>query len=107
MKNSHAPGHLEVPERDLFETIRREFAIIDAAGLSLLLSACESSARARRCREIIDREGESVAGKPHHLLMAERDAKKLFISTVRALNLDLSSAGDVGRPAGTTVRRVS
>ena len=88
------PDHLEPPEAALWAKVVSQFHFSDAASLSLLQAAMEGHQRARRCREIIDRDGEAVADrfgqtKAHPLLHAERDAKTAFYAGLRHLNLDL------------------
>jgi hypothetical protein len=109
MKSDHTPDHLGPPEAELFDRIKAEYAIQDAAGLELLTSACESRGRARRCRELIDAQGElTEKGRPHALLAAERDARRAFVATIRELGLDLELGGQVGAPVGNSnaLRRV-
>lgn len=100
------PAHLEPPEADLFRRIASEYGINDSAGLALLTAACEARGRQRRCRERIDVDGElSLDGKPHPLLVTERDARKAFVATLNSMGLDTEPAAAVGRPT-TTVRRI-
>jgi phage terminase small subunit len=104
-RNDDTPAHLEPPEVKLFDRIKAEYGIQDGAGLELLTSACESRGRARRCRELIDAQGELTAkARPHPLLAAERDARRAFVATIRELGLDLESAGQVGAPIGNSNR---
>lgn len=101
------PANLDAPEADLWRAIQGEFSITDPAGLELLASACEQRMRQRRCREIIDRDGEMVDGKAHPLLGTERDRAKGWAATLHMLGLDIEPALPVGRqPQTNTVRRV-
>jgi hypothetical protein len=89
-----APRHLEAPERRLWREITGEFAFDDPASLALLCSALDAHQRARRCRLVIDNEGETVRDRfqqlrAHPLLAAERDARAAFLAAMRALNLDI------------------
>jgi phage terminase small subunit len=91
-----APEHLEAPERQLWDQLHQSFDLRDPAALALLTVAMESSARARRCRERIDADGEAVTDRfgqirQHPLIPAERDAKSSFLSAMRSLNLDLTA----------------
>jgi uncharacterized membrane protein YqiK len=109
MSNHQPPAHLEPAEAELFAAIQREYGVADGAGLELLASACESRGRARRCRELIDAQGElTEKGKPHALLAAERDARRAFVSTIAALGLDLEPARQIGAPIGNSnaLRRI-
>jgi len=78
----------------MWREITAEFDFGDPASLALLRSALEAHMRARRCRVAIDRDGEAVKDRfgqlrAHPLLGAERDARAAFLSSMRALNLDL------------------
>src|SRR3954454_19447327 len=86
------PAHLEVPEAELWRAIIDDYLFADAASLALLAAALEARQRMRRCREAIDREGETVVDrfkqtKAHPLLAAERDARAAFLAGMRMLNL--------------------
>jgi len=54
------PDHLEQPEADLWTAILHDFAFNDPASLALLEEALSARQRARRCRQAIDRKGETV-----------------------------------------------
>jgi hypothetical protein len=89
------PDHFEKPEKTLWRKIVEAYDFNnDAAALSLLTGALEAKARARRCREIIDRDGEVTADRfgqlrQHPLLPAERGAQNNYIAAMKALNLQL------------------
>jgi phage terminase small subunit len=90
-----APAHLEPPEAKLWRAIVTDFEFRDAASIALLAAALEARQRSRRCREVVDRDGEAVQDrfgqtKPHPLLMAERDARSAFLAAMRVLNLDIA-----------------
>ncbi len=96
-KSPAAPRHLEPEERRMWRDITTEFSFDDPASLALLRSALEAHQRARRCRLVIDQEGEAVRdrfnqSRAHPLLAAERDARAAFLAAMRALNLDLGTA---------------
>jgi P27 family predicted phage terminase small subunit len=62
------------------------------SSLSVLTSGLEAHQRARECREIIDDEGLTIAGrdgqaKSHPLLSAEREARKQFMLTFKQLGI--------------------
>ena len=78
----------------MWRDITAEFSFDDPASLALLRSALEAHMRARRCRVVIDRDGETVKDRffqvrAHPLLAAERDARAAFLASMRALNLDV------------------
>jgi len=67
----------------------------DPASLALLRTALEAHMRGRRCRQAIDKDGETLPDrfgqvKPHPLLPAERDARAGFLSAMKILGLDLT-----------------
>lgn len=90
-----APPELEKPERQLWRRVVETYDFNgDGAALSLLAMALEARGRARRCREIIDRDGECVRdrfgqSRAHPLLAGERGAQGNFIAGLKALNLQL------------------
>ncbi len=91
------PKHLEPSERALWRDLVAQFRFDDAASLALLAAAMEARQRGRRCREAVDRDGESMLDrfqqlKPHPLLMAERDARSAFLAAMRQLNLDVGES---------------
>jgi len=61
----------------------------------LLASTLDAHQRARRCREAIEKDGESVRDRfnqlrAHPLLTAETHARAAFLAGMKALRLDLS-----------------
>jgi hypothetical protein len=90
-----APPELEKQERALWRRITEMYDFGgDGAALSLLSTALEARGRARRCREIIDLDGECVYDRfkqrrAHPLLAGERGAQATFIAGLKALNLQL------------------
>ena len=91
------PSHLTGPERDLWKSLVSDFSFSDPASLAILASAMEARNRMRRCREQIDRDGETTKDRfgqlrGHPLLAAERDARAAFLAGMRSLNLDLGIA---------------
>jgi hypothetical protein len=93
-----SPDTLQAPEQALWDAITREFDLGDASGRALLQAALEARQRARECRELIDRDGLLLDGKPHPLLVAERDARKAFAAIMRQLDLEPGTQRPVGRP---------
>ena len=84
-KRIDPPAYLAEPERQLWRTLRSEYAIEDAAGLVLLEQACRSFMRARQCDEQIRREGLLVSGKAHPLAAVARDAEKQAAAALRQI----------------------
>jgi hypothetical protein len=94
-KSPPPPDYFEKPEKALWRKIVEAYDFgDDGAALSLLTTALEAKARARRCREIIDRDGEVTADRfgqlrQHPLLPAERGAQANFVASMKSLNLQL------------------
>jgi len=95
-----APAHLGEPERKVWDTVLRDYAIEDAPGLALLTQALEAHQLARECREAIARDGLLPGGKAHPLLVTLRDARKCFAVILRQMNFDLAPESKPGRPSG-------
>jgi phage terminase small subunit len=90
-----APKHLPAAERRLWDEITAAHRFDDPASLAALTTALEACARARKCREQIDRDGETVRDRfgqlrAHPLLGAERDARHQFLAAMKILRLDLT-----------------
>lgn len=93
MKNSDAiPKHLTGEARRLWQRLTRDFAIDDAAGLTLLRAACEAFARGEQARRMLKREGMFTRDRfgqrrPHPAVQIERDCRTQLIAALRALKL--------------------
>jgi len=86
------PKHLDKPEAKLWNELVNTYVLDDCGSLELLQSAMEARARARRCRESIDKEGECVRDfrgtlKPHPLINAEKSARSSYVGLMRMLRL--------------------
>ena len=74
--------------RALWDTLRREFVIADAAGIELLAQACAAADRAEALRAAIDRDGEVVqtrTGPRAHPGLRDELSNRAFI--VRTLEM--------------------
>jgi terminase small subunit-like protein len=94
-----APGHFAEPEADLWRQLVASYRFDDPASLELLRQALEARARARLCRETVEREGATVRDdhgtqKAHPLLAIERSAQASFLSAMRLLRLDIGGGKD-------------
>jgi hypothetical protein len=92
-----APKHLPAPERALWREIVSNYVVDDGAACEVLAVALEARARMRKCRQQIDNDGEAIRDRwnqvrAHPLLVAERGARDSYLSALRLLSLDLSSA---------------
>ena len=70
------PEHLAQPEAALWVSLVETYTMDDAASLTVLTAALECRARARQCREAIDRDGATVVDprgiiRPHPLMASE------------------------------------
>jgi phage terminase small subunit len=88
-----APGHLDKPEREMWRKVVTQFELDDPIGLALLTAALDAHARARKLREVIDKEGVQHRWKgghrQHPLLSAERGARQQSISAFKKLKVSL------------------
>jgi hypothetical protein len=90
-----APKGFHAVEIDLWNTFVRENVFDSKAGLSLLESAMQAHARARQCREAVEKDGLSFQDpktgtiKAHPLLNVERDARSAYMHHLRALKLEV------------------
>lgn len=96
------PPHLEPPEQALFRQLISEFRIDDAGSISLLTTAMEAHQRARRARERIAVDGETIKDRfgqlrAHPCVAIERDARDAYLRAMRALRLDVKPAAATGR----------
>jgi phage terminase small subunit len=85
------PKHLEPPEKELWRTLTATYSF-DEAALALLGEALTSLMRARRCREQIAKEGETISDRfgqqlPHPLLIAEKTSRQAFVQAMKILRL--------------------
>lgn len=93
MKNSEAvPKHLKGDAKAMWQRLRHDFQIDDAAGLALLQAACEAFQRAQEARVAIDADGAVLSDrfgqrKQHPAIATERDARGQMIAALRALRL--------------------
>ena len=94
MKNSAiAPKHLSAESKILWNQLKTDFEIDDAAGLLLLRNALEAHDRLTEARKILRKEGCIVHdrwGQPkqHPASLVERDARTQVLAALRALKLD-------------------
>src|SRR5215831_3938173 len=87
----------------LWQSIQSEYKIDDAAGIELLMQACEAADRVARLAEKIDADGEVIEtenGPKAHPALKEQLAHRSFIvRTLRALGLNLEPIrATAGRP---------
>lgn len=101
--NEKLPKHLSDEGAEFWSSVISEFSIQDAAGLALLLTACEALDRMSAARRVIEAEGEIVKdrygqSKVHPACQLERDSRNGFLAAMRALSLDIGPTLPVGRP---------
>ena len=89
------PRHLAEPEKQLWLELIRTYRFDDAASCELLSQAMEARMRARQCREVVQREGQTVTDRKgtvraHPLLSVERSAQSAFIAAMRLMRLDIA-----------------
>jgi hypothetical protein len=97
---------LSVESRKWFDTIRRDYGVVDSGGLSLLELAAQALDRIHECQDAVARDGALVLDrfsqrKAHPLLAVERDARGQFLAAMRELHLDVEPLNPgPGRPPG-------
>lgn len=89
------PEHLSDESRTLWMQIVSDYALDDAAGLTLLREGLDALDGIRACQAQIKADGLMVAGsrrqkRPHPLLKAEAEYRRQMLACFRALNLDLA-----------------
>ena len=103
-----APEHLTAASCEWFESVVSQF-VLEQHHVHLLTLAAEALDRADQARELIAREGLTVAGregcKAHPAIAVEKDSRAAFGSLLKQLGLDKAGAPKrgVGRP-GRQVR---
>ena len=80
MKNETAPRHLSARARERWRVLQHDYSISDSGGLAVLLSHCESYARADDAREQIAKDGATFVDRwgqprPHPSVTIERDSR--------------------------------
>jgi hypothetical protein len=85
----------------LWNGIQTEYVISDAAGIELLMQACEAADRIGRLAEKIDADGEVIATKSgpriHPAVKEELALRGFVVRTLQALGLNLEPVrGRVG-----------
>ena len=81
----------------------------DAAGVELLMQACECADRTARLAERIDKDGEVIetenGPKVHSAVKEELAGRAFIVRTLRALGLNLEPVRSVGRPTAWQKRQ--
>ena len=85
----------------LWESLQREYVISGAAGIELLMQACEAADRIGRLSEQIDKDGEVIQSKSgpriHPCVKEELACRGFIVRTLQALGLNLEPVrGRVG-----------
>lgn len=98
------PRHLAAAGRGLWRATVDEYAIAEPHRRAVLAAACECLDRMAEARAAIARDGLIVAGgrygpAAHPAVAIERDQKRLLLSALATLDLDLTE-GNLVRPRG-------
>jgi|tagenome__1003787_1003787.scaffolds.fasta_scaffold20536921_2 P27 family predicted phage terminase small subunit len=93
IENIRAPSYLAPEEQKLYDRIASDYDIRSNSAAVILEIACQNHARARNCRDVLKKEGLTVAGpngvKAHPLLATERQAQAQMITALRRLGVTL------------------
>lgn len=106
MTTKRPPAHLGVHGKKLWRDLSREYAIDDAAGLTLLTTAAECLDRMKAAQAHIKKHGEVFPDryggwKANPACKIELDSRNGMLAALRAMNLDLEPLRDgPGRPGG-------
>jgi len=98
------PEHLRASGSEFYKSVSDEYAIMDAAGLALLLRAAECVDRMGAAQSEITNNGELIPDRYGGMKLnpacnLEKDARSGFLAAMRALNLDIEPLRDgPGRP---------
>ena len=89
-----APKELSDEARSLWQSLVRDYAIDDGAGLILLRTACEALDEMRRAQAILDRDGPVIEDRfgqqrQHPATLVVRDSRNALLKALRQLNLDV------------------
>src|SRR6516162_3556923 len=94
----------------LWQSVQSEYLISDAAGVELLMQACEAADRVARLAERIDKDGEVIetenGPKAHPALREQLSHRSFIVRTLRALGLNLEPVrATAGRPTAWQKRQ--
>jgi phage terminase small subunit len=96
------PDWLEVPERELWDAVVKDFEL-GPDGLAMLELACNAIQRWREARSVLDAEGLTQPGRwgdrLHPLVKVEQDSRTAALRALRELDLE-------GIPLPAPIRRV-
>ena len=88
-----APAYLPPEEPKLYDKIAADIDLRTNAAAVILEIAMQQHARVRACRDVLKKEGMTVAGpngvKAHPLLAAERQAQVQMLTAFRGLGVTL------------------
>jgi hypothetical protein len=89
----------------LWQSIHAEYQLDDAAGIEMLLTACQALDRAEDCARIIENDGPVVktnhGPKEHSLLKCELANRAFAVRTLQKLGLNYEPIrNSAGRPPG-------
>lgn len=98
------PAHLAAPGRRLWRAVVDEFGITEPHRRAVLVVACECQDTIAAARAEIAKYGLVVSAgrlgrKANPAVAVERDAKRLLLTSLATLDLDLT-AGNLVRPRG-------
>ena len=100
------PSHLATDGRTLWRSIVSDYAVSDAAGLTLVTTVCECLDRMRQAQALIEQHGACIISdsgtlRSNPAAKVELDSRNGMLAALRQLNLDLEPLRDrPGRPVG-------
>ncbi len=110
MKNNLKPAppeHLSERARAWWDDVVNGYAL-EPHHVHLLRLACEALDRAEQARQLLEKDGLTVATaagsvKEHPAAAVEREAARTFMRLVRELGINVGEARPAGRPLGDKV----
>jgi len=102
MANSKPPKHLGRAGRRLWRAIIGSYEL-ESHHREILSAACEASDRATEARELIDKEGITVAGrfglKAHPAVATELNSRTAMLRAIRELGIDIEAVSETRPPS--------
>lgn len=98
------PARLSPEAKKFWNSMVEEYGVVDAAGLRLLQTACESLDLLRKAQAKVDSDGMTVrdrygAIRGHPMLAVMRDCRASMLASLRDLRLEVEPpARGAGKP---------
>jgi len=91
------PNDLSLDARKHWNRITKEYELTSDAAM-ILETALQNWDMAQNARALLRKEGMVLNGKRHPAVEIQKLGDSIFLRSMRELGLNISDAGDVGRP---------